>query len=442
MPRQYQQPRVRPPIEGLKQSFIFPLVTNPPRAARGPQQPRVEVPPIGGATSQETSIFAVNQPRNYRTYQVRPTFRVRSGATPSISAKSIFTAPIAQPDRARQILQAYQQSRQDVTPIVHQGSLVDTTLVDWRLVTTPAGYVPTRQQIIQTLPFTGAPAAPGDTDIFRADPQMPPNRYWFRPAPVIVRRQIRGVTTPIPVPFPLPAGPSSAWWTQGEFLSRRVVTPVQFSGATERPTYVFAVSQPEPLRWHLRRLSAYVAPGPRVDGVEPQALYLFPLSQPQGWSVERLVSRFVVTPQLLGAFTPPPVAQTYLFPPGQPSRSQWYVPRTPSEQVPAPVQLAGAISVATFPIPTVGNSEHTYWPWRWQVQETATKSYSALVWSEIIVIPPAALSAADACDTFVVGADKGAFLIGADKGALMIGADRGSFVIGTDPGVFIIPGCD
>ena len=150
-----------------------------------------------------------------------------------------------------------------------------------------------------------------------------------------------------------------------------------------------------------------------------------------------------MTPQVLGAFTPPAVAQTSLFPPNQPSRTQWYVPRTPSEQVPAPLLIQqGAPLSATVPIPEVGGSSHTYQIWRYQTRGADPQSYSALVWSAIIVIPEVPLGAADACDTFLVSADAVAFLVGAEAGALMVGSDPGSFVIGADPGVFLVPGCD
>ena len=436
--RQYQIPRPPASLAGatVEQTYVFPL-QQPPRGVRPPLDPlKIEVPPFDAPAPQQTYVFALSQPLNRRSYQVRPSVSVKTGTTPAPSAETIFTAPVIQTH-----LRAWVDTiryRQDVTPIVHQGPQVDTSLVNWQIVTTPTGYVLVRQQIVQTLPMQGAPAAPVDTDVYRADAPLPLTRYGVQPDSVLAIGAVHGIAPAIQVPLsPLHVQPARAWWIR---VKTHIDVVQMLDGPTAQQSSVFPIHQPSRTAWYVPR--AQIAPGPRLDGPEPIASSLFVVSQPQGWTLERVASRFVVTPQLEGAFVPPAVPQTYLFPPDQPSRTQWYVPRTPSEQVPAPVQIMqGASVVATEPIPAIGGSAHTYWPWRYQIFETCTKSLSAVTWSAavVIVIPP--LAAADACDTFTIGADRGPFVLGADAGALMIGADRGSFIIGADPGSFLIPGC-
>lgn len=445
MRRTYLIPRAKAPIPGLEQSFVFPQAANPPGLQFARAQPPSPQPPILTAVAPaHTSIFPLSQPLGRRSFLVKPKFTVITGTVPSVSSASVFTYPVVQPDPA--VSQAWLNSpryRQDVPLVVHQGRVPDTTSATWRLVTTPDGYSLLRQQIAPTLPIAGLGTAPLPTDLYQS--AIPPDlsRYYERPKPVLTIRSIRGLTTPLQVPPPAWSIPSAQWWRRGDQTRSRLGPIPSLSGPLVAPTYIFPVHQPERAHWYLRRAAVQFPLPPRTDGPEPQALFLFTLSQPQGWTLERVVSRFVVTPQVLGAFTPPPVAQTSLFPPHQPVRAQWYQPRTPSEQVPAPLLIQqGATDTATSPIPTVGGSAHTHWPWRYQLFETCTTSRSPVIWSEILIVLPPPLPAADACDTFLVPAEARIFVVSAEAAALMVRAEPGSFTVSAEPGVFRVPGCN
>lgn len=445
MRRTYLIPRAKAPIPGLEQAFVFPQSANPPGRQLDRAQPPSPQPPILTAVAaQQTYLFPLSQPLGRRSFIVKPKFTVITGTVPSVSAASVFTYPVIQPHPA--VSQAWLDSvryRQDVTPIIHQGRVPDTTQAPWRLVTTPEGYPLLRQQIAPTLPFTGPGTAPLPTDLYQS--AIPPDlsRYYERPKPVITFRSIRGVVPDTQIPPTAWATPAAQWWDRLDQTRTRIATGTRLDGAPSYQTYVFPVHQPDRAQWYLRRAAVQFPLPPRTDGREPQALFLFPTSQPQGWTLERIVSRFVVTPQLLGAFTPPPAAQTYLYPPNQPLRAQWYQPRTPSEQVPAPLLIQqGATDTGTSPIPTVGGSAHTYWPWRYQLFETCTKSLSAVIWSEIIIVLPPPLHSADACDTFLVPAESRIFVVSAEAAALMVRAEPGSFTVSAEPGIFLVPGCN
>lgn len=445
MRRTYLIPRAPAPIAGLEQAFVFPRSENPPGRQLARVQPPSPQPPILTAIAPaQTSVFTLSQPLNRRSFQVKPKFAVIPGTAPAVSSASVFTYPVVQPDPA--VSQAWlsrSRYRQEVTPLLHQGASVDTTPSTWRLVTTPEGYRVLRQQIAPTVPIEGPPVAPLGTDVFVISPAADMGRYFVRPKPVLTIRSIRGVVPEIQVPPPAWTIPSAQWWDRLDQPRRRIATVTSLVGAPSSQTYVFPVQQPEPAAWYLRRAAAAFPLPPRTDGYEPQAWFLYKVSQPQGWTLERLVSRLIVTPQLVGVFTPPPVAQTSLFPPNQPDRAQWYVPRTPSQQVPAPLLIQqGATATATVPIPTVGGSAHTYWPWRYQLFATCTTSVSPIVWSEILIVLPPPLHSADACDTFTVPAESRIFVVSAELGALMVPAEPGSFTVAAEPGTFLVPGCN
>lgn len=444
MRRTYQLPRAKAPISGLEQAFVLPVTTRPPQGRPYPQSPQREVPPFDAPAPQQTYVFTTSQPLNRRSFQVKPSARVITGTVPAPSSASVITYPVVLPDPS--VSQAWLNStryRQDVTPHLHQGASSDTTQSTWPLVTTPEGYRVLRQQIAPSVPIGGPPTAALPTDVFVISPTADMGRYFVRPKPVLTIRSIRGVVPEIQVPPPAWSIPSAQWWDRLDQPRRRIATVTSLIGAPSYQTYVFPVQQPERAQWYLRRAAVQFPLPPRTDGVEAQALYLFPTSQPQGWSRERLVSRLIVTPHLLGVFTPPPVAQTSLFPPNQPDRAQWYVPRTPSQQVPAPLLIQqGATDTGTVPIPTVGGSAHTYWPWRYSLFETCTKSVSPIVWSEIVIVLPPPLHSADACDTFIVPAESRIFVVSAEAAALMVRAEPGSFTVSAEPGTFIVPGCN
>lgn len=458
--RTYQLPRPTAPIAGLEQTFVFPRAVQqpPPRGIRARDQPHVEVPPFDAPAPQQTSVFPLSQPTsNRRRYQVRPSVAVRSGTVLAVSAQTVFTYPVVQPEPTRTQARVDRiRSRQDVPHVIHQGPTVDTDQIDWKLTATHVDPGRRRLQRVYEAWWVHQIVPTGDavygTAVYGSStypyPEVqgvdatPLARYWARPAPVLIRRSIRGVTPAPQIPPAVWPAPVGEWWARREQGRRTSRVVIQLTGAITHQTSVFLLEQPSRTAWDVRRAAVDRPPVPRLDGAETQALSLFTLSQPQGWTPERLVSRFVVTPQTEGTFIAPAVAQTSLFEPGQPSRTQWYVPRTPAEHVPAPVQIGqGATVVGTDPIPEVGGSSHAHWPWRYPVFETATRSLSPIVWSAIIVIPVPDLAAADACDTFRIGADLGAFVLGADVGRLRIGADRGSFVMGADPGTFLLPGC-
>ncbi len=279
---------------------------------------------------------------------------------------------------------------------------------------------------------------PGDIFVLNQGPNGALPSYWQRPKPVITIRGIRGPAVPVQNPTAIPPPPSDRWWRPLD-AARRVTHQPVLDGPPRYATFLYPPAQPDRQHWYVRRLAQFTAPGPRTDGPEAQALFVFPRVQPQNWTRELLVSRLVVTPQLLGVFSAPAVAQTYLYPPGQPLRAQWYVPRTPSEQVPAPLLIQqGATDTATVPIPTVGGSAHTYGLWRAQPIDP---SLMGVVWSAAPVEVPFVLAPADACDTFTVAAEPGAFTVRAEVGALFVPADKGSFTVGAEPGSFTVPGC-
>lgn len=437
---QRQLPTPHPPIGGLVQGFLYPTQTPPVRALARQQPPASPPFPIHGASITDTTssyLFSVTPPRaTRRSFRVGTKVAVVTGTIRDVTTDTVLTYAPLQPDRTWTDAQV--RYRQDVWAPQYSVFIPTINTDFWTSPAPPPVVTPWRPLTAPTVPIEGLGVSgfPADVFILNTTPDGVLASYRQRPKPVITVRGIRGPAVPVPQPFILSPQPGDAWWRP---LQRRQASslPLSLGGASSAPTFLFPVAQPDRAAWFLRRAAVAFALPPRVDGVEPQALFLFPVMQPAGWMLERLGSRLVVTPQLTGAFTPPPAAQTSLFPVDQPSRTQWYVPSLPSQQVPAPLALSGATSVATDPIPTVGNSVHTYWPWRDQL----VQSRSALIWSAIVVVVVPPLAAADACDTFRVPAERPRFTVSADLGALFVPADRGSFTVAAEPGTFTVPGC-
>lgn len=442
---QRQLPTPHPPIGGLVQGFIYPTNQPPVRVQARQQPPACPSVPILGAsiaTSTDSFLFPVTPPRTTRrSFRIGTKVAVVTGTIRDVTADTILTYTILQPDRQWLERQPVRY-RQDV--LAPQFSVLAPTIsTDFWTSPLPAPLLtPARTQPGPAVPIEGPPVAslPADVFVLNVTPDGVLASYRQRPKPVITLRGIRGPAVPVPQSLVLPAQPGDRWW-------RRLVPPPLATipilpGPPTQATYLYPPHQPDRRQWYVSRLAQFTTPGPRTDGAEAQALSLFLLSQPQGWTKERIVSRFLVTPQLLGAFTPPPVAQTSLFPVDQPSRTQWYVPRTPSQQVPAPLALSGATDVRIDPIPPVGGSQHAYAPWRYIIQDTRTSSFPAVIWSAAIVPLPFVLAPADACDTFTVPAEPGLFTVKAELGALFVPAEPGSFTVSAEPGRFTVPGCN
>lgn len=441
---QRQLPTPHPPIGGLVQGFLYPTNQAPVRALVR-QQPAFPALPIHGTTVASPTasyVFPTSSTRyNRRSFRIGTSVSVHTGTIRDVTADTILTYAFLQPDRQRIETQPVRY-RQDV--LAPQFSVLAPTISTdfWTSPSPLLSIRPWRPLSAATLPILGPPdaALPADIFVLNVTPDGVLASYRQRPKPVITIRGIRGPAVPVQNPPAIVLQPGLAWWRRLE--PHRIPTIPILPGPPAYATFLYPPAQPDRRQWYVSRLAQFTAPGPRTDGPEAQALSLFLLSQPQGWTRERIVSRFVVTPHLLGAFTPPPAAQTSLFPVDQPSRTQWYVPRTPSQQVPAPLALSGALSVRIDPIPPVGGSQHAYAPWRYIIQDPRTASFPAVIWSAEIVQLPFVLAPADACDTFVVPAEPGLFTVKAELGALFVPAERGSFTVGAEPGRFTVPGCN
>lgn len=441
---QRQLPTPHPPIGGLVQGFLYPTQTPPVRALARQQPPAFPAFPIHGSTVADTTstyVFPTTHPRyNRRSVRIGTKVAVVTGTIRDVTADTVLTYTPLQPDRTG--LDRSVRYRQDVWNPQY-AVLAPTISTDFWTSPPPTPVGPiTRPQRLPTVPIEGLPVAglPADVFILNVTPDGVLSWYRQRPKPVITLRGIRGPAVPVPQSMPLALQPGESWWRR--LSPRPVPTILMLPGPPSYATFLYPPNQPDRRQWSVSRLAQFTAPNPRTDGPETQALSLFTLSQPQGWTRERLGSRLVVTPQLLGVFSAPAAAQTSLFPVDQPSRTQWYVPRTPSQQVPAPLALSGATDVRIDPIPIVGGSQHAYAPWRYVIQETRTASFPAVIWSIGFVPPPFILAPADPCDTFMVPAEPGLFTVRAELGALFVPAEPGSFTVGAEPGAFIVPGCD
>ena len=96
---QYQIPQPHPPIEGLKQGFLFPQLPPPPREI-GLRQivPHTRLPFEGpSGTSPQSYVFGQSQPQFQRSYTVLPKVVPRSGAAPLPNTAHVLPYPNPQP---------------------------------------------------------------------------------------------------------------------------------------------------------------------------------------------------------------------------------------------------------------------------------------------------------------------------------------------------------
>lgn len=378
---QRQIPSPHPPIGGLVQRFIFPTAQPPVRDLTRQQPPSVPVVPIQGVTvagTTDTYLFNLAQPIvNRRSYRIGTKVSVHTGTIRDVTADTVMTYPFIPPDRT--VMAMYQlRARQPLVSLPPLGLALPVTATDYVASPTPPIVGPVlRAQTAPSVPIDGAAVAPLPADVFLLG-VLPDGAYaWYRqrPKPVLTIRGIRGPAVPVQNPTAIHAQPVTHWWTRLN-PPRVTIAPI-LPGATTQATYLYPPNQPELRGWSLIRLAQFTAPPARLENPIAQPTYLFSTEEPSrsAWYVDRIAARLAGSPKNLDTtFAPVTPPQTYLFPLQQPSRTAWYLAQPASAQPEQELQVSGALSVPTAPIPAIISQPSIHWwkPWEiWMAHEVA-----------------------------------------------------------------------
>lgn len=360
--RQWQIPQPKTPIRG---------VTAPTLNIEGPvmpTQPEVRqslVPFVYRYEGFNPSVYSpyvpVHNVQRYRgqTYAVQARTAPRSARTPPSQSAVPPWNETRQPEgrfwptNLRYVVEAEKR--------LHQGALVQG-----RFEPSPyfqPFYPDARQHVGGWVPILGPPAPPAQTDVFAL--WAMPVGYDQRPAPRLIYRIISAPAFPIPFTPALTRDPEKMWWQR--LVPRQAPISARLDqGASIQPLFFFRIDQPDRGAWYYPRPNAQSYPPPRFEGVKVDSdFFPSPTQEPAGLLAYRVAVYIPeVYKQFTGVFTPPPVAQTYIFPPNQPDRAQWYVPRMiwdPQEPDKRPHEGAAIVAPQLNPVPKPMGPDIRWW---------------------------------------------------------------------------------
>jgi hypothetical protein len=380
---QYQLPRPMPPIGGAttQQTYVFPQ--NQPDQLRYAAKRGLTAqvtPPLRseGATSQQTYVFPPNQPEVSR-YSAQRGLRTQVAPPPRVEGATVqawFIYPPNQPELSR--FSARQALRYVVPapPRVHE-SVASQAQTYVFPVSQPERKYYVRTTFADTeLPFDGPSAVVAQTYVFPLSQpdqaraaSLQANRFI-----VAAAKQLDGAVVH-----------ESYLFTVGQPQGRRQIqmarpkAPIDVTTVAVTQTDVFTSGQTDLARWAERHRHRYQVPAPaRVHEGAPPQTYVFPLTQ--HYDARYYLRRPIVdAPEQVHDGAAAAVPQTYVFPIAQPELRAWLkfdANRVPAGPTP---QTAGATNHGSFVFP-LGQPEPRYY-----VRNTAAETKTPILGASVVV---------------------------------------------------------